>query len=711
VNLAEKPVGVLYGVLAVVLLDTADGVLQQDGAVIPESRRAGGMEDTDVRQRAANDEVVYVVALQPSLQFRLVERVVGVFHDDEVVVFGVEFRDEFGVPRVLDDVFAPAVELVVVVVALELFGRVDVSGEDDRGAGFAGSLDHLGTRLDCRLAVRRVQRAVWVAEPVLHVHDDDGGAVWIQLHIGDFGQKAQNRYSGGGCGGVDVSSSAGFRQSRTTAVAFCLRRPSVRAMNRRPMAAIALALLLALAGCSAGYQPSSAEPATAEPPESDNLGYYDGYWHNETLDINASNGLTEPEMEAVLSRAMARVQLLRGLEFEEDIEVELQTRAEFREESDDVWTEPGEGAQQLGNAQFEALFLVGPDEDVVDVRSGNRGDNVLGFYQPGTGRLVLVSEQDPATLANEYTLAHELVHAMQDQQFGLESLGPATLDSVNARNGLIEGEAMSVQHDYEDRCESGEWQCVGTGGGSGASVGSEFHWGVYFAGFFPYAEGPSFIAYHRERGGWDAIDAMHGEQPTDAAEVIYPATYDTDAYGNATVTDRNDADWERVRTDDGPDYAEVGQSGLASMFAYTVYADSASTGVIDRSEFINSGDSGLDRQRPFTYNVSYAEGWYADRLHAYADDNRTAFVWNVTFNDRANATEFGDGYEQVFEFWGGQRVATRGNAEVWRFGEDEEFRGAVWVRRDGTSFTVVKAPDRAELDDVYAPAGTAEAGG
>ncbi|MEF8914474.1 Hvo_1808 family surface protein [Natronomonas sp.] len=488
-------------------------------------------------------------------------------------------------------------------------------------------------------------------------------------------------------------------------------------MNRRPMAAIALAVLLALAGCSAGYQPSSAEPATAEDAESheiDHLGYYDGYWHNDTLDINASDGLTEAETEAVLSRAMARVQLLRGLEFEEDIEVELQTRAEFREESDDVWTEPGEGTRRLDNAQFEALFLVGPDEDVVDVRSGNRGGSVLGFYVPGTGRLVLVSGRDPATLNNEYTLAHELVHALQDQRFGLESLGPATLDSVNARNGLIEGEAMSVQHDYEDRCESGEWQCVGTGGGSGASTGSEFHWGVYFAGFFPYAEGPSFIAHHRERGGWDAIDAMHGDQPTDAAEVIYPSTYDTDAYGNATVTDRSDADWERVRTEDGPDYAEVGQSGLTSMFAYTLYAESAEAGsgaVIAQDEFLNSGENGLDRQRPFTYDVSYAEGWRADRLQAYVDDNRTAFVWNVTFNDRANASEFGDGYEQVFEFWGGQRVETHGDAEVWRFGENERFRGAVWIHRDGTSFTVVKAPDRAELDDVYAPAGAVEAAG
>jgi hypothetical protein len=477
------------------------------------------------------------------------------------------------------------------------------------------------------------------------------------------------------------------------------------------MAALALALLLALAGCSAGYQPGEAAPPTSDPPETDSLGYYDGYRHNDTFEVDASDGLTPGETEAVVSRAMARVQLLRGLSFEEDVEVELLSRQEFRERNDDVWGQPNESVRRLDNAQFEALFLVGPGRDIVDVRSDNRGSNVLGYYLPGTGRLVLVGGEESPTLTNEYTLAHELVHALQDQRFGLNSSGPRTLDSVNARNGLIEGDATTVQHAYRQRCESGEWQCVGTDSSTSASTDSSFHWGVYFTGFFPYAEGPSFVAHHRERGGWDAVDEIHDDPPTAAAEIIYPASYDTDAYGNATVTDRNDADWERIRTRNGPDYAEVGQSGLASMFAYTLYADGTSAeseAVIDRSAFLNTDDGGLDRQRPFTYDVGYAEGWHADRLHAYADDNRTAFVWNVTFNDRANATQFVDGYERVFEFWGGQRIETTGNTEVWRFGEDERFRGVVWIRRTDTSVTVVKAPERAELDDVYAPAATAE---
>jgi hypothetical protein len=482
-------------------------------------------------------------------------------------------------------------------------------------------------------------------------------------------------------------------------------------METRPVAAVALVAVLVLAGCTAGYQPSVAAPEPADPPAdpSDHLGYYDGYWHNDSFDVDAGDGLTDAETEAIVARAMARVQLIRGLRFREDVEVDLVTREEFREEYGGITVGNVSGPQRaLDNAKYEALFLVGPDEDVVEVRRDNRGDNVLGFYRPGAGDIVLVSESAPATLADEYTLAHELDHALQDQQFGLGSLRGRTLDGVNARNGLVEGDAMVVQRAYERRCASGEWDCVGAGTGGAAgqnSVPPDFHFGVYYVGFFPYAEGPSFVRYHRGQGGWGAVDAMYDDPPTTSAAVVHPSTYDTDAYGNATLADRSDRSWERVTPAGGPGYATVGQAGLASMFAYTLndeYAPNRS--VVERSAFFNFEDGRLDPRRPFTYDVRYAEGWYADRLHAYERSGESAYVWNVTFQDRANATEFERGHERILEYWGGERRTLADGSVVWTFGEAGPFDGAVWVRQDGTSLTVVKAPTVGALDAVYAPA-------
>jgi hypothetical protein len=477
------------------------------------------------------------------------------------------------------------------------------------------------------------------------------------------------------------------------------------------MAAVALVVLVVLAGCSLGFDPggTDAEPGdSTEPPNAAELGHYDGYWYNDTLDVDASDGLDEAEQEAVFSRAMARVQLLRGLKFEEDVEFELVTRETFREEYGNVTTAtPPEDVRTLDNAQFEVLFLVPGDRDVVEVRQGNRGDLVLGFYQPGPGKITLVGESDPATLPDERTLAHELVHALQDQRFELPAVQGKTLDRANAQGGLVEGGATVVAREYERNCETGEWECTGVGADANRPAPQPgFHYGVYFVDFFPYAEGPTFVAHHRNRRGWDAVDAMYDDLPNASAEVIYPATYDTDAYGSATVEDRNADEWERVRSDRGS-HATVGQSGLASMFAYTAYTDRGTgEGVVDPREFENLDDDGrLDQLRPFTYDLAYAEGWYGDRLHAYENGGETATVWNVTFNDEANATQFVSGYEQVIEFWGGERSGSQRGGTVWTL-EGDGFDGVVWVERDGDSVTVVKAPDAEDAGDVYAPAGS-----
>ena len=479
-------------------------------------------------------------------------------------------------------------------------------------------------------------------------------------------------------------------------------------MRSRPLTAVSIALLLCLAGCTVGYQSESAVEQTPDQldPDRDALGYVDGYWYDDELDIDPSDGLTDTEREAIVSRAMARVQLLRGAEFDRRVPVELVTREEFREQYPRIGERNvSDAANRLDNVEHEALLLVGPERDVSDVRAGNRGDNVLGFYSPSQERIVVVSEREPATFDDELTLAHELLHALQDQQFGLESLGEPTTDETNARNGLIEGEAVLVEQRYERYCETEEWQCVGDDTGSTGGIGPDFHFGVYFLGFFPYAEGPSFVEYHEQRHGWETIDEMHAAPPTRSSEIVYPATYG-EARGDVTIEDRNGS-FERIEPSDTTEYASVGQAGVTTMFVYTLYDEYNESVIVDSSEFFNVDESGdLDDRRPFTYDISYAEGIEHDRLHAYADDGGTGYVWRLGWNDRANATQFADGYNELLAHWGGDVVA-EGDGTVFEIEAGSPFAGAVWIDVDGTEVTIVGAPTVEELGEVYAPAANA----
>jgi hypothetical protein len=77
-------------------------------------------------------------------------------------------------------VFAPPLELVVVVRVVELLGRVDVAGVDDAGVGVARAFYEVGHGVDTRLARGGVQASLGMTEPVLDVDDDDCGPVGVE---------------------------------------------------------------------------------------------------------------------------------------------------------------------------------------------------------------------------------------------------------------------------------------------------------------------------------------------------------------------------------------------------------------------------------------------------------------------------------------------------------------------------------------------------
>lgn len=480
-------------------------------------------------------------------------------------------------------------------------------------------------------------------------------------------------------------------------------------MDSRLGIGLAFLLLVGLSGCVVGYQPvtesDSQTPDHLAQPTADDLAVVDGIRYDDRLDVDPDDGLSAAEIEAIVSRSMARVQVLRGLEFQERPEVELLTREEFR----DTYPSLGERnltdvERTLENVQYEATFLVGPDRDVEAVRAANRRDSVLGFYSPAEDRLVVVSDFEPATFEDEFTLAHELLHALQDQHFGIGSSNTPTLDGRNAYLGLIEGEAVLVEHRYANNCETEVWACIEADTAATSPIGPDFHYGLYLVDFFPYAEGPTFVDYHQSRGGWGQVDAIHDAHPDTAAQIVEPGTYGRDSEP-VRLQDRNGG-FARVRPD-GLDYGTMGTSGLASMFAYTLYEDSNASVLDDRNAFVNDDENGTrDELRPLAYDLSYTTGWKGDRLHVYERGPDTGYVWRLEWNDDANASQFVEGHASLIEYWGGERVdASRElGGTVWEIPAVRTFSGTLWVERDGRTVTIVGAPTASDLGEVYAPA-------
>ncbi|MDS0281951.1 Hvo_1808 family surface protein [Haloarcula onubensis] len=431
-------------------------------------------------------------------------------------------------------------------------------------------------------------------------------------------------------------------------------------------------------------------------PASDCLGWENGYWHNESLAVDNGDGLNDTELSAVVNRSMARVEYVRGLEFESSVPVSTVSRAAYRDRSGNG--NYGDALRTFDNAKFEALFLVGEGNGSIETQERARGDSVLGYYSPARDEIVIVTNSETPRIG-ERTLGHELVHALQDQTFDIES-DASTRDGVQGRNALFEGDARTTELAYVDRCGA-NWSCVTAGqSGGGGGGGGDLHLGVFYLQYFPYTDGTAFVADLRDRGGWDAVNDAYGDVPEGTREVITPADYPEWEPHSVTIPAPPSDDWERVRpsADRGrPDYATVGPSAIAAGMAYTVFDDYNESSVVTPARLFNYDGVRPDRADPYNYDLPGTSGWDGGRLHVYAKDGETGYVWRTVWTDERSAERFAAAWEQVVRHWGGERTAG-GN---WVIAEESPFTDAVAVHVEGDTVTVVNAPTEAELSELY----------
>lgn len=456
--------------------------------------------------------------------------------------------------------------------------------------------------------------------------------------------------------------------------------------------AVTVAVLLALAGCVAPVEPPKADGADdewpADPPE-DRLGWEAGYWHNESIAVDRSDGLNGSEREALVARTMARVEVIRGLEFEEPVEVEVISREAYRERRGDPGTAAGSAAYHAWlNQVWKSLLLVGDDRNVTRVFDETYGDSVLGYYSPGSGNVVIVSDSETPTI-DRTTLAHELVHALQDQHLRLG--GGPTHDRRLARQGLSEGDARYVEELYEGHCDE-EWDCVPRPDRNRTRGElSDEAFGVLIAVYQPYSDGPHLVHTVRERGGWTAVNAMYDEPPVSTAQVIHPSKYPDERPVEVAIEDRSGPEWSRFDLD--REYETLGEASLFAAF----YAN----GYVRDEGLLNPTEPYAE----FNYSHPATAGWAGDRVVPYRNgDGEYGYVLRTAWTSESDAAEFDRAYRTLLlSFVGGKIRAAAGPGTVVTVSGDDPYGGAYRVERDGATVTVVHAPSVEELDAVHPP--------
>ena len=268
----------------------------------------------------------------------------------------------------------------------------------------------------------------------------------------------------------------------------------------------------------------------------------------------------EPTVAEVATELTPRVaegvEKVRGLQFESLPEPEIVTADDLNALNAAELSRPNVRERlRAEEVVAKLLGLVEFDDDLVGVAEES-GDLAAAAYDPRTDELYVVEDAvgvSPALV--EFVLAHELNHAIEDQQFDLsEKLG--TGDRDLALTSLVEGTATLAMIRYARRFQNTLALSLAASGIDGGTEGVPPF--IVDQLLFAYTSGARFVRdLFAETGSWAVVDnALERDPPVSSEQIMHPQKYLLNEGPLAVAPPASP----------GPGWAEVG-SGTLGEFA------------------------------------------------------------------------------------------------------------------------------------------------
>jgi hypothetical protein len=245
------------------------------------------------------------------------------------------------------------------------------------------------------------------------------------------------------------------------------------------------------------------------------------------------------------------------------------------------------------DAFLKALGAIGPDVDYErDVYAALRG-GATGMYEPFDQTMYVANDLPPST--RETTVAHESVHALQDQHFDLRAFQGylrGQTDTMLARSCLVEGDAMEATGERPSR------QDRDSNGLDDDYIGHELA--------APYTFGSAFVRALRDKGGWAEVDRAWKTALT-TEQILHPEKWIAG---------------ERAESVPAPTFAALGG---AFRDPFVDVKGELSLRLVLASVV---GDARA---------AEGASGWAGDTAVLVRDDAHTALAWRIRWDDDASA--------------------------------------------------------------------------
>lgn len=402
---------------------------------------------------------------------------------------------------------------------------------------------------------------------------------------------------------------------------------------------------------------------------------------------------------------------LRGLAFTRPVPFAAQTRAQFHTKVRAELTRELPAAKATGLSRaYASLGFVPPGFDLSHAMEEAFTSEVLAYYEPETRAFRVIGDEPvgPQGKGATEVVAHELVHALQDQHFDLQRFGAEHDDTVDddqklARRFVVEGEATFLMMAH-GLARAGSQQTLGNWSVAGLrvwtrmlaamdllDVASTVRLGreadslsaddraaltavadlppiVTVPMFEPYFKGAELISEVWAAGGWPAVDALYRRPPESTEQALHPADKLMARRDRPVkVTLEGPTGWS-------PADARLQASEVIGELGWRTYFK---TWHLDGAE-------------------EAAEGWGGDRYWSWAIGDRTVTVTATTWDTPADAERFCAGYETTLASRYPRGVPSRWDAGGLRL--DTPAGPVMAIRRKGNDVDMIQGMLAAELE-------------
>lgn len=315
----------------------------------------------------------------------------------------------------------------------------------------------------------------------------------------------------------------------------------------------------------------------------------------------------------------------RGLKFHQPVAYRTLPREKIR---DYLMSKLGEQYtpeefRQYGLA-LQRIGLIPTGTDLLATLSDLLSEQVAAFYDQETHELYTFEETEFKNNLERMILSHELVHALQDQNFNLKSLALKAKDNDDAAlasAALVEGDANYHMGHYLRENYRTDQMLKDIRLAMAQRTERILSAPPYLRDslLFPYQEGQQWVSELYASGGQAAIDAAYTHPPSSTEQVLHPEKFLSkvrEEPREVATELKLDSAWKKVHEN------VVGELGIRSLFSKV-----------------------LGRERA----ELAAAGWGGDR-YAMWEGARGAWilVWKSVWDTEADARQF---FEALHRFY------------------------------------------------------------